>query len=103
MLKWNRDLLIGERIKDIRKIQKKLNSGKPVPGIYLITLSDNPSNLMEILPALTLIQETAADICPEIIGITKSKDDAFDMAADIIRKIYDETGEFRIKEYWKNR
>nr|WP_296155788.1 hypothetical protein [uncultured Blautia sp.] len=103
MLKWNRDLLIGENIKNIRKIQKKLNSGRPLPGIYLVTLSDNPSVLLEILPALTLIQEAAADICPEIIGITKGKDAAFDMVSDIIREVYHETGEFRIKEYWKNR
>ena len=68
-----------------------------------MTLSDNPSVLLEILPALTLMQEAAADICPEIIGITKGKDVAFDMVSDIIREVYHETGEFRIKEYWKNR
>ena len=103
MLKWHENLLIDDNIKNIRKIQKKLNSGKPMPGIYLITLSDNPSILMEIIPALTLMQQAAADICPEIIGITKGKDEAIDMVTDMIHEMYKTTGDFRIREYWKNR
>ena len=33
------------------KIKNKLDAGKYVHGIYLLTLSDNPSNLFEIIPA----------------------------------------------------
>lgn len=74
-----------------------------VPGIYLITLSDNPRNLLEILPALTLIQENAADMCPEIVGIAKGKEEAMDLVTEMIRTIFSETGGFEVKEYWKNR
>lgn len=74
-----------------------------VPGIYLITLSDNPRNLLEILPALTLIQESAADMCPEIVGIAKGKEEAMDLVTEMIRTIFSETGGFEVKEYWKNR
>lgn len=47
-----------ESVKDPEKIKKKLNSGKPVLGIYLLTLSENPVNLMDIIPAAMLIQKS---------------------------------------------
>ena len=103
MLKWCKDLRIGEGVKKADKIRRKLNHGKIVPGVYLITFSENPRNLLEIIPALTLIQQSAADICPEIIGIAGDKDEAVDMATEIIQEVYDKTGDFHIEEYWKNR
>ena len=57
MLKWQENFLAGESVKDPEKIKKKLNSGKPVLGIYLLTLSENPVNLMDIIPAAMLIQK----------------------------------------------
>ena len=52
MLKWHKNYYIGPGIKNISRIRRRLEHGKPVPGIYLITLSENPCNLLEILPAL---------------------------------------------------
>ena len=103
MLKWCKDLRIGEGVKKADKIRRKLNHGKIVPGVYLITFSENPRNLVEIIPALTMIQQSAADICPEIIGLAGDKDEALEMVTAIIQEVYDATGDFRIEEYWKNR
>ena len=55
MLKWCKDLRIGEGVKRADKIRRKLNHGKIVPGVYLITFSENPRNLLEILPDLTMM------------------------------------------------
>lgn len=103
MLKWHKNYYKGPNVKNVTGIRLKLIQGKPVPGIYLITLSENPHNLLEILPALTLIQETAARICPEIIGIAKGKEEALELITDMVQTVYEETGELNIKEYWKNR
>ena len=97
MLKWHKNYYRGASIKNISKIRLKLIQGKPVPGIYLITLSENPHNQLEIL------QETAARICPEIVGIAKGKEEALELITDMVQTIYEETGELNIKEYWKNR
>ena len=99
MLKWCKDLRIGEGVKKADKIRRKLNHGKIVPGVYLITFSENPRNLLEIIPALTIIQQSAADI----FGLAGDKDEAVDMVVEIIQEVYDATGDFRIEEYWKNR
>ena len=103
MLKWCRDLRIGESVKEADRIRRKLNHGKIVPGVDLITFSENPRNLLEIIPALTMIQQSAADICPEILGLAGNKDEAVEMTVEIIQEVYDRTGDFRVEEYWKNR
>mgnify|MGYP004506684139 FL=1 len=103
MLKWCKDLRIGENVKKADRIRRKLNHGKIVPGVYLITFSENPHNILEIIPALTMIQQSAADICPEIIGLAGDKDEAMEMVTEIVREVYEITGDFQIEEYWKNR
>lgn len=103
MLKWHKHYYTGSGVKNSSRIRRRLEHGKPVPGIYLITLSDNPRNLLEILSALTLIQESAADMCPEIVGIAKGKEEAMDLVTEMIRTIFSETDGFEVKEYWKNR
>lgn len=103
MLKWHKHYYRGTNVKNVTSIRLKLIQGKPVSGIYLITLSENPHNVLEILPALTLVQETAARMCPEVVGIARSKDEALELITNMVQTIYEETGELNIKEYWKNR
>lgn len=50
-----------------------------------------------------LIQKSYYAKCPEIIGMAKGKDEATDLAVDIVKNIYGETGAFQVKEYFKNR
>ena len=59
MLKWQKNFLTGETVKKPEKIKKKLDAGKFVYDIYLLTLSDNPDNLMDIIPAAMLLQKTS--------------------------------------------
>ena len=60
MLKWHDHYYVGESVRDESAVREKLDAGKPVPGIYLVTFSDNPHNILEIIPAVTLFQKTAA-------------------------------------------
>lgn len=103
MLKWQENFLTGESVKNPGKIKKKLNSGKLVPGIYLLTLSENPYNLMDIIPAAMLFQKSFYGICPKIIGMAKGKEEALEMVRRLIDEMYTETGTFAIAEYIENR
>ena len=94
MLKWQENFLAGESVKNPEKIKKKLNSGKPVLGIYLLTLAENPVNLMDIIPAAMLIQKSFYGICPKIIGMAKGKEEALEMVRSLIDEMYRETGTF---------
>lgn len=103
MLKWQRKLYTGESVKESYKIRRKIEAGKLVPGIYLLTLSDNPANVMEIIPAAMLIQRSYAGICPPVIGMAKGKDEALELVRTIIEEVYGTTGSFSVSEYLKNR
>ena len=103
MLKWREDYYVGEGIKDAEKTKKRIDAGKVALGVYLVTLSENPGNLLEIIPSYMLIQKSYYAKCPEIIGMANGKDEATDLAVDIVKNIYGETGAFQVKEYFKNR
>ncbi len=103
MLVWQENFMTGESVKNPGKIKKKLNEGKLVPGIYLLTLSENPSNLMDIIPAAMLVQRSFCGICPKIIGMAKGKDEALEMVRSFVEEMYTETGAFATAEYIENR
>ena len=51
MLKWREDYYVGEGIKDAAKARKRIDAGRMAFGVYLVTLSENPGNLLEIVPS----------------------------------------------------
>lgn len=103
MLQWQENFMTGESVKNPAKIKKKLNNGKLVPGIYLLTLSENRKNLMEVIPAAMLVQKSFYGICPKIIGMAKGKDEALEMVRSLVDEMYTKTGSFATAEYIENR
>jgi len=101
MLKWHDHYYVGESVRDESAVREKLDAGKPVPGIYLVTFSDNPHNILEIIPAVTLFQKTAARLCPEIVGMAKGMDEAMELVQMIVQTVYEETGDVLVEKYLK--
>ena len=52
MLKWREDYYVGEGIKDAAKARRRIDAGRVAFGVYLVTLSENPGNLLEICTVL---------------------------------------------------
>lgn len=48
MLTWQDGYRIGEGVKKAEKVKSRLDAGKFVQGIYLLTLSENPANIMDV-------------------------------------------------------
>ncbi|MDO5362159.1 MAG: hypothetical protein Q4F03_05860 [Eubacteriales bacterium] len=103
MVKWIKNYYTGEGVEEPARIRRKINAGKFVPEIYLLTLSNHPDNLCDIIPAFMLMQKGYREICPLIFGMAKGKDEAMEMAAELLGEIYRETGSFKVAEYLKNR
>lgn len=73
MLKWIRNYYVGEDVKNPGRARARIIVGKFVPGVYVVTLSDNPGNVLEILSTAELMQRTVRMICPPVVGICQAE------------------------------
>lgn len=103
MLKWIRNYYVGEDVKNPGQARARIIVGKLVPGVYVVTLSDNPGNVLEIRSTAELMQCSVRAICPPIVGIANGRDGAIQMVQEIVEEVYRETGDLKIREYLENR
>ena len=103
MLKWIRNYYVGEDVKNPGRARARIIVGTFVPGVYVVTLSDNPGNILEILSTAELMQASVRAICPPVVGLANGRDGAIRMVQEIVEEVYRETGDLKIREYLENR
>lgn len=96
-------LYLGESIdaQKLEKIKKKLETYPLFSGVFVITISRNPSDQLEIYEAKQLVQKYYQNNPPYIIGITKSKEEAIAIIRQIVEECMDARGDCALKEYLK--
>ena len=99
MTEWLKDYYKDSSVLHPEAVKKKIIQGKPPAGVYIITLSGVPGNMMEIMAAGLLRQKHLAQRCPKIIGIALGKHRAVRLAADIVKEVYEKTGGFEVADY----
>ena len=109
MLKWLNKCYIGEGIKDFDKLRNEIENA---PGhklkmgtsdLFLVTLSEHPDHMMEIVPGAMFVQKYFFDICPLIIGAARGRNAALTLVQNIITDMYKKTGDFDIEKFIENR
>lgn len=109
MLRWLKKCYIGEGIKDIDKLRTDISHAPDhklktaMADIYLVTLSDHPDHMMEIIPGIMFFQAFFSDICPMIIGAARGKKAAMTLVQNIITDMYKKTGGFDIEKFIESR
>ena len=68
--------------------------------IYVIALSSNPDNLLDIIPAWELRQKHYPKSDMLVVGIDKGYDNAIELAGKIVKDVYHKTGDFNIRDYF---
>lgn len=102
MIVWSEKLYIGEQAeKNCRKVQKKLENGKLVPGFFLITRPSNENNLFDILPATELLFPYYKRQELLVYGLAKGKAEAEELVVSMLEDVYRETDGLCCKEYFK--
>lgn len=102
MIVWSEKLYIGEQAeKHCKRIQKKLERGKLVPGYFLITKPSNESNLLDILPAAELLFPYYKRQELLVYGLAKGKAEAESLVVSMLEDVYRETEGLCCKEYFK--
>lgn len=98
------DLYLGEKIAPkSEQILKKLNSGKTVPNLYLITMSENPDNMLEIVPQWEVMQKGYPNTNIRVVGLSNGKKEAIALVQFIIEQVLEETGSANARDYLRQR
>ena len=103
MLHWLDHYYISDGIHGNVAIQSKIDAGHAAHGIWLVTLSNNPDNICELIPADLLMQRSLYDSCPLIIGMAKGKDEAIGLVKKMVEGMVRKKKGFDLQEYVKNR
>ena len=107
-MKWYRTLYLGEGAKQAKyKMFGRIRRGRFQLDTYLITLSDNPDNLLDMFSANVLKQPYfkkqkgihAREIY--VVGLAKGYAEGLEVITAIIDDVYQQTGAFDIPGYLK--
>ena len=101
MIIWSSCLWIGDGIEKKKdRIKRRIEQGKPVLGVYLITEPSNKENLFDILDAKELCFPYYRKHSLTVYGLAEGKDEAEAMVVRMLEEVYRETGEFKVREYF---
>lgn len=99
-MKWYNRLYLGSGLEGKKeKLIRKLECNAGVPGLCLLTLASNGKDLFDIFSADYLLQPVLHGHCPMIVALTKSHEEAVEIAIQITMEAYEKTGTFDVKSY----
>lgn len=102
-MRWYHKLYIGKTARNKRyKIVWKVKHRAGMLGVYLITLASNKENLLEILDSSLLLQPHYKKEDVFIVGIACGYEEAVEVVTKIIAELYNETGNFDIRQFLTN-
>ncbi len=81
------------------KIIHRLKKNKLIPGLYVITLPMNNSNMFDIYPQYTLIQKVYKKIELTVVGIAFGREEATELVSRIIMEAYENNQNADAKTY----
>ena len=101
MITWREDLLVGDEAKRSgRKIISGIKKNKFQPGIYIITLAANGTDVFDIIPTCMLDPDLYKKKDLEILAVAKGKTEARELCEKLIMDAYSETGNFDIRGFY---
>lgn len=100
-LKYHPDLYLGASIngKKLDKIKKKLENKPLLSGVFLIALSRNPSDQLEIYSARQLAQRYYVTFPPYVVGLAGNYEEAVALVQQLVSECLAKRGDCALKEY----
>ncbi|EOS45618.1 hypothetical protein V1226_13785 [Lachnospiraceae bacterium JLR.KK009] len=98
---WYKEFYAGEGVAGKRmRIKWKILRHAGMAGVYVITLSSNPKNLLDIIPSWELMQDDYPKSGLLVVGVDRGYENAMELAGMIVMDVYEKTGTFQIREYF---
>lgn len=100
---WYDDLFVGKSItpRKRKRIIRKIKRRSIFNAAYLLTLSTNPDNLIDIIDVKVIRQRYYPKKELFIIGLAGNYEEALMLAGEIVSGIYTAQGNFRVREFFK--
>ncbi len=104
-MRWMRELYVGDRVyRSKKKIVRRIRRHKPLPGVYVLILSMNPSNQVEFFDANTLLQPYyRRQDNLTIVGIAGGYDEAVLLVMRMADECYRKTGSGELRAFLTDR
>lgn len=103
-MKWYKDLYVGESISEkSAEIKWKILHNAGQIQIYVISMAEREGDLLDIIPAVQLMQKYYPKKDLFILGLAKGWEEATEVAASIVMEVYEHTGSFDVDGYFKKK
>ena len=102
MVRWALNLYTTEKTKKmLPRIMRAVGKKKLQPGVWFITIASNEKNLLDLFHGIYYVQPMFMRMNPDIVGVAESEDKARELLLKITEDIYQETGAFDVRSYFK--
>ena len=102
MAVWYEKLYMGQKAALMYdKIHKSVEKEKYIPGIYLITIAENPVEQLEIINSMSLYMPALKKRLMPIIGVASGYEEAMSLFQTIAEDVYEKTGKLALRQYFE--
>lgn len=102
MIHWHDKIYLGEKIKsEYNKVRAALEAGKPPFGVYIITLSSNKHEQLDISRADMFLRSCKIFPEPTVVGLAHGKDEAEEILALMAFDAYEKTGGANLRSFFE--
>lgn len=102
MVRWYKDLFLDGITKHtVKGIQQRIGKEKLQYPIFLVALASNEDNLLDVMNVNELLFSYYKKRTTYILGLAGSRQQAKIMAAAIVSKVYQDTGDCDVRNYVK--
>ena len=101
LLEYHPKLYLGDSIseKKLDRIKKKLENKPLTTGVFLITMSRNSYDQLDIFSARLLVQRYYTKNPPYVVGIAGNYEEAVEMVEQLVQECLKARGDCALKEY----
>ncbi|MDO5410264.1 MAG: hypothetical protein Q4F21_07400 [Lachnospiraceae bacterium] len=103
-MRWYDALWVGRKAaRKKRRIISAVKNRERMAGVYLITLAQNPSELLDIIPSGMLASPAFPADELFVLGIAAGRQEAFELVEKMVDYIYRETNALDIRSYFSEK
>ena len=102
LMLFHNKLYVDEDIsKQKKKIMRKLKHNKETIGVYIITLSLNPEDELDIYPSYVLRKKEYIDKDIIVVGVASDKEKAMELLVNMTDDCYEEMGRISFRQFFR--